>query len=546
MDSKNLKTYSQETLELLAEAKLRKRKLDLTECFAAENPESRANKKQDIIHQDTTTRVKVVRSGNQSGKTALMVRDYAWKLGDNHPYWKRRTGKECPKCYHKETTLIKKKTRLYQCGSCEFKWVSWEGDRLTFLAVFQTGKHIDDIFETRLRPFFDEDEIKVEVKGGILQSVTHRKTGNKIIFFSHDNPTEVRKRIQYFSAHDAWIDEMPGHYKVYEELIQRVRAKMAQVTFTLTPKVTNIEVKDYIDNLSPDIHVLYRMNMFDNPIYSGREEEELATMSSLPESVRNAALYGDWIMDIQLRLNLDPDKVRPLPEHYSKTWDHIECVDPAASGKIGYVLLGKDPVDLTSWWVVKACYIKGEAPSQIVRTEIPKIAAGFHLVKKVADSHETGFIKEAILYAEDKKKEGVTILTYESPYDKTHRRKELLNGLEEALIKPDFFFAEGECDPLIKEINSAVEDPTRPGHIKNATKYHCIDACIYGLDLLPEYSEPPQPLVGHAAIRAAWVRENEGPEATEGFVFHSPIAIGEGFKKSFQNKTFRRQRRSRR
>ena len=441
---------------------------------------------------------------------------------------------------------MKKQTRLYQCNACEFKWVSWDGDSLKFLAVFQTGKHIDDIVKDKIAPFFSPDEINIVVKGGVLQEVVHRKTGNKIIFFSHDNPTEVRKRIQYYSAHDAWIDEMPGHFKVYEELIQRARANTAQVTFTLTPKVTNVEVKDYIDDMSPKIHTLYRMNMFDNPIYFGREEEELATMQSSSESLRNAALYGDWIMDVQLRLSLDPDKVKPLPAHYSKTWDHLECVDPAAAGKIGYVLIAKDPVDLVTWWVVKATYIKGEAPSVIIRKSIPEVAAGFHLVKKVSDSHETGFIKEAIEYAEELKKEGISILTYETPYNKTHRRKELLNGLEEALINPHFFFAEGECDPLIKEINSAVEDPTRPGHIKNSTKYHCIDATIYGLDLLPEYTEPPQPLTGHAAIRAAWVREQEGPQATEGFAFHAPMIVSESLKQSFRSNTFKRRRRDRR
>lgn len=451
---------------------------------------------------DSYTNLYILNCGltsSNSGKTQTMTRDYAWKLSETHPYWKRRGPDECPHCHSKEVKTENLQIKSYSCMSCSYMWVSWIGDKLVFLCLLQTGKMLEDIWTNRIKPFFGEGEIKAVRQGGILQHVTHNGTGNRIYFFSHDNATEVRKRIQYFAAHDVWIDEMPGDYKVYEELQRRVDAKKGQFAATLTPKVVNLKVKDFIDKQDPTLATLYRMTKLDNPIYAGREEEELAKIKHLPEADQNAILFGDWIFANELRLKLTADKIQDLPDHYSRTWDHVECIDPASAGLAGFILFAKDPADIDTWWVVNACYIKGDAPSILVNDVVPKLTAGYNIVKRVADPHETWFIKESNLVGR----------TYLSPFDKTHRRKELIGGGEESLVNPKHFIAKGCCEKLEDELNSAEDNPANPGTIKNSTKYHCIDAWLYGLDLLPEYKVPTKPLTVQAQRKRDWLDQRD-------------------------------------
>jgi len=88
------------------------------------------------IHVDSETNLYLLANGlvtHNSGKSQTMVRDYTWKLGDNHPYWKRRTGSECPSCKSSSTISLDKAIRSYQCGDCSFEWVYWEGDKIILL-----------------------------------------------------------------------------------------------------------------------------------------------------------------------------------------------------------------------------------------------------------------------------------------------------------------------------------------------------------------------------------------------------------------------------
>ena len=96
-------------------------------------------------------------------------------------------------------------------------------------------------------------------------------------------------------------------------------------------------------------------------------------------------------------------------------------------------------------------------------------------------------------------------------------------------------FAEGETDQLVSELNSAVEDPAKPGHIKNATKYHCIDAWIYVLDCLPVYLIPPKPLSPSEQIRHKWMLQEANAPANPQVTNTLPT-IAASFKQSV-NKT---------
>ena len=455
------------------------------------------------IHVDSPTNLYLLEGGfitHNSGKTSLMVRNLAWRFTETHPYWQRNTMKKCPSCGSEHVEVVNQSIRSVRCMECNNLWAGWEGEQLIFLALCMNSNHIQDIWENRLKPLLPPGTYSTKHDSGSLKYCTHLPTGNRIYWFSHDNPGECKKRVQYFSSHFAWIDELPADPSLIEELMRRCDAKRAQTFLTFTPKVPSPAARDFIDNANPLISTRYRISKFANPIYAGREVEEMAKISQLPITMQNAILYGDWVYSDNKRLSLDmANSVGTLPSHYSTDWQHVEAIDPAAAGKVGYALFAKDPTDCDSWWIVKALHLKGAAPSTLFDTVLPSVNSGYNIVKRVADPHETWFIKEAV----------VRKLAYESPFDKSHRRKELLGKLEEALISPTFKISDVGCKQLIDELNSAEEDPAKPGDIKKATNFHCIDAVIYGLDCLPKFTRPPAPLTIDQQRYQAWLDQEK-------------------------------------
>lgn len=456
------------------------------------------------IHVDSDTNLYMLANGlvtHNSGKTSVMIRNLVWRLTETHPYWKRRTIKECPECGSSHVQLVDASINSVTCLDCNHGWKGWDGDQLVFLAVIQNSNHIQDMWENRIKPLLPPGSYTTKHDSGSLKYVTHKSTGNRIYFFSHDNP-DVRKRVQSFSAHSVWIDEMPSDVKLFEELMRRCDAKDAQFFATFTPKVVNVAIKDFVENADPSISKQYRMSKFDNPIYAGRLEEERAKISQLPKEVQDTILYGDWQSVENKRLNLNPTTtvVKELPSWYKPSCDHVEAVDPASAGKVGYCLFVKDPTDVDSWLLLRACHVSGAAPTVLVKESLPEVRGGVHIVKYVSDPHEKWFITEAFESAG---------ISYESPFNKTQRRKELLAKGEETLVSPTFTIYEPGCKKLIDELNSAEEDPNNPGDIKKASRYHCIDAWIYGLDLLPKYERPPVPMSVGAMRWAAWLEQEK-------------------------------------
>jgi ribosomal protein L37AE/L43A len=486
---------------LLAIAKKRLQEAELAQCLDGANPSSRPSSKQLEFLKDVKTKHIFMRAGNQSGKSSVMIRNLVWRFTETHPYWKRRTVKECPECGSAETEIVNSQINAAKCQSCGHEWKGWDGDQLVFLAVIQNSNHIQDMWENRFKPLLPPGSYATKHDSGSLKYVTHKPTGNRIYFFSHDNP-DVRKRVQSFSAHGVWIDEMPSDVKLFEELMRRCDAKDSQFFATFTPKVVNIAIKDFVENADPSISKQYRLSKFDNPIYEGRFDEERAKISQLSEADQNTILYGDWQAIENKRLNLNPKLtiMQTLPPWYSPDCDHVEAVDPASSGKVGYCLFVKDPTDTDTWVLIKADHIAGAAPTTLVKEAIPAARGNVKIVKYVADPHENWFIKESYESAK---------IQYESPFNKSQRRKELLIKGEEALISPTFKIYAPGCKKLIDELNSAEEDPNNPGDIKKASRYHCIDAWVYGLDLLPKYERPPAPLSVGAARWAAWLEQEQ-------------------------------------
>jgi hypothetical protein len=155
--------------------------------------------------------------------------------------------------------------------------------------------------------------------------------------------------------------------------------------------------------------------------------------------------------------------------------------------------------------VVKSAQLKGEAASIMLDRILPEMDGQCNIIRRIADPHEAWFIKEALIRK----------LEYISPYNKAQRRKELVSKLEEVLLSPTFRISEVGCKTLIDEINSAEEDPNKPGDIKHATRYHCIDATIYGLDCLPLYSAPPKPQTVEEARWQAWLHQEKNPTVSK-------------------------------
>ncbi len=496
-----------ERKKLLAVALKRQRELLIAECFDANDLDSRPNKKQTIILKDIDSLHIYIRAGNQSGKSQTKIRDYAWKLQENHPYWRRRVSKQCHH-YTCESKNISKvdpdpQSKLLQCNECHRKWIPWDNEPLVFLCVVQdASKHIPDIWDNRLKKLLPEGSYDTKHSDGSLSYITMKKTGNRLYFFSHNNPTQLKKSIQYFAAHDVWIDEMPSDPNIMEEMQRRVDAKQGQFSATFTQKIINNKVKKFVDNADPSIATVHRMSKFDNPIYKGREEVEMAKLGNISEARKKAILFGDWLSSESQKFAYDAEKlVHPLPMHYSKMWEHVAVIDPAASGKTGFGILGKDPEDIQKWYLIVSRYIPGKAPTKLL-ADIRQEMINYNIVRKIYDPHETWFAKEAEESGE----------SWIGVYNKSQRKLELIGEAQNCLDADWFKVAgkmegpiyHGENEDFINELDEAEEDPAKEGHIRNSTKYHLLDMWQYFIDCKPIYQEKPPEKSRATELREKW------------------------------------------
>lgn len=378
---------------------------------------------------------------HNSGKSNLGGREAAWIFTNNHPTWKNKPTHP-----------------------------------LLMIVVGKTHKIIrEELWEGKIKPFLREGEYKIQKEGPALNSVTH-ENGNRIIFFSHKSPEECREAVQAFVADWVWLDEMPSSYKLLTELHTRCQANSAPFLATFTPLLRNQEIKNHIENGNPKLIKKYILKTYDNPTYSKEQLEDMKSRHSLMSDAQRATrTEGEWYSGDNAVYDFSTDTHCENPEEYHPSWRHIESVDPAASGKAGYTLLAENP-NTGVWYLIKDKYIEGKAPSELLDT-VQKLTSGVNCVKKVSDSHEAWFIKEA----------GLSKVWYDIPHKKTERKKELIKNLQEALHQGKLKIATW-CQDTIDEFTTCqwAENADR---IVNSRHYHLLDCLQYAVDVWPSKAE---------------------------------------------------------
>jgi phage terminase large subunit-like protein len=428
------------------------------ECFDPFDLDSRANNAQELVLRDTTTLHRYVVAGNQSGKTQLGAREISWVFLENHPWWNR-------------------------------EMEGWGKEPLEILVVGRIHEQVEAIWENKIKPFLPEGSYKAVKIGQQIKRVINLKSGNTIRFLSHDKAQEAAQKIQSFVCHWVWLDEMPSSEKFIEELHRRVDAKQGKFIATFTPKVRNDKIRDMVDNADGSVAKKFRMSKLDNPIYKGREEIELAKLKGMPDALKRTILYGDWSGGDKAVYDYDANRnFSQLPKAYNTQWDHVAGIDPAASGNTGLCVLARDPSS-HFWYIVKSEYITGRAPTELIE-EVERQLRPYNIVRRVADTHETWFIKESSLRG----------ITWMGVWNKAQRKTELITKLQQALLD-GWLKATPLSEKFTREVVMCEWSMTKEDTIANSTKYHILDSMQYVLDNIPKFSEPTPQLSFDQQIR---------------------------------------------
>lgn len=426
--------------KLLAAAVRRLERLEKSESFDPGNPTSRPTPAQQLILDDLgKISHRYLTAGNQSGKTRLGCREAHWIWTETHPVWKRPS--------------------------------SWGDETLLLLVVGRTSKQVEEVLWRNISSYSDPGEYHVHRVGGIIQKVTHRPTGNVIIFASHHADNEAREKLQAYVAHYVLCDEMPSSAKLFEELQRRIQARNGYFLATFTPKVVNAEIRKMVDAAQIPYAKRYRLSMLDNPIYDGRKEGILASLSSFPESYRKTVLYGDWMAGDEQVYWFDYDRMVRTPPDYSPTWRHFESADPASASALGLTIWAEDP-NTAFWYCVWAEKIRGIAvPTELVGA-VRERTARYNIIRRRSDA-APWYVSQAAAMG----------MIYETIYNKHHRKMELIKNLQEKMGTK--LFLAPTCDELIQEFQECRWSESGEGKIVNHSIYHLLDSSQYFADDIP-------------------------------------------------------------
>lgn len=396
--------------------------------------------------------IRYILSGNQGGKTGLAVREGTWIFDECHPYFPR------PK--------------------------EWGTGPLLGLIVGQDRAQMDNIWNTRFRPLLSEPEKwKEQRNGGALISVKHVEKGHQIVFLSHNNSSESDiAHLQYYSAHWVWVDEMPKSIRVLEELQRRVDAHRGRFICTFTMKYRNDKIRKLVDASDGVVAKIYRLKKLDNPVYRGREAEELAKIANLPPELQAAILNGDWITSESKMYLVIPEIMCGRPLGYNPSWRHVISVDPATESKLGMTVWAECPTD-GLWWCVIAEYVEGIYVPSLIVEAVEKRIAGLNIIKRIYDPEASWFARQA------RHDCGVH---YMPVHDKSGRKEQFVANFQQALggITPEGEIVPQEiriadwCQALLDELDICERNP-ETGKIANSSKYHLIDSAHYFVELKP-------------------------------------------------------------
>ena len=424
-----------------------------------------------------------------SGKSQIGARLVAWLLAENHPHWQR------PK--------------------------NWGKESLQFVVLGRNSKQIEESLYKRIKSYFPEGALKENRIGNIMQSVKHRETGNTIIFQSYENENQARERVQSFTSHFIWIDEMPTTLALITESLTRVQAKDGFFLATFTPLVLSQEVRKWCDTLHERAGATYRLKMFDNPIYTPeRQEIILQKMQSLPPHVREARLYGEWIAADSAVYYWDEALMMENPRDYSLAWRHVESSDPAISSAHGLTVWAEDP-NTGVWYLIVAEQLQGFKDNQGFLEEVLRRTKNMNIVRRIYDTAATSYAATAQRFG----------VHYTGVYHKAGRKIEMIQNFQASLGTKVRIAS--WCQAFVDQLTDCHWADNAEGRIVRSSKFHMLDSACYFVDCMPkgviqERTYNPLTALREAAVlqrQASWKRQAEEAEHGSAMLRRGPLQI---------------------
>lgn len=439
-------------------------------AFDAFDLKSRPTEKQlEIIKSPIP--VNYVVGSNRSGKSQLGGRIITWWFNNDHPYQERPA--------------------------------KWGDDPISILMMGQDTRNINfEIIPKKIRPFIGTEGVDYKVKrdGGNISAITNLKNGNTIIFMSHSDAEQARRRGQGFTGNVVWLDEMPSISTIVTELALRVLTTDGFMYTTFTPLVRNDEIRSIVDNSNGVDAKKWVISILDNPSLT---EEKRATLVEYFQKISGsqaefrARMYGDWLASEHLVFKYNAERNKGhLDGYMPNIWPHVVVVDPAASSLAGLSVWARHP-EADVWWCVKAKYLQGEAFSDLVKT-VEKEIAGMNIMARKCDCNPSAFYIEAA-------KQNIK---YSPINDKHYNKENMIDACNEALLNQRVWMTEG-AQPLIDELTVCSRHEDDPSRIIKASKYHCADTFRYFIHSKPKFEGPQQVIAPDARVRYEWKQSLE-------------------------------------
>lgn len=445
----------------LAKAR-REQRARLRLAFDAENPTAEPTPAQWEVIKDSDTRVHWIVASNRSGKSAVGGRIVAWWFQGDHPFCARPP--------------------------------EWKGS-LQILVVGRITEQMDsELWVKKIKPFLAPGTYREVRTGGALQRVVNTENGNRIIFLSHHDAQNAREKVQAFTSHVVWLDEMPDHAGLVTELLTRVLTTNGRLYATFTPLIRNADIHKIVTTPA-EYSRQHRFLMLDNPIFKGKEAEVEAQMRANCASLAEfrCRVYGEWWEGDTRATRYDPVRHKiPLPADYDpQAWRHLAVLDPAASGLAGLSVWGEHPTT-GRWYAVKTTLHRGTAAFDLYDAVEAELA-GLNITHRYCDCNPAGFYKESA-------RRGGKWLAYT---DKMDRKVETLDLLNTRLLEGRMVLTPA-CELLEEDLLKAEWSAT-PGKLVNASSLHLLDTARYAADVLPAH-DPRRFVVRTQSqeLRAEW------------------------------------------
>jgi hypothetical protein len=263
-------------------------------------------------------------SGN-SGKSQMLRRLVAWFLAEpEEAEWKRRP--------------------------------EWEGP-LQGLLISKSHKQLTGSLVDAIKPFFEGDaDFRIIRSGNYIERLEHRRTGNVLWTFVHENAGQCRERVQSFASHIVLLDELPSGpnaFRLFEELSARVTDSKGVMAAFFTPKSINPQIKSWVENMDPPAGCKFSLSFVNNPgIDQEAKDSRLAEIHALPEHMRKTLLDGSW-MNAENAVFTLPDEALAYPTGYTVLWRHVVSVDPGLASAQGVVVAAENP-STGKWFIIHA------------------------------------------------------------------------------------------------------------------------------------------------------------------------------------------------